>query len=53
MIRTPREEVRVTVWDNQYKKYKNIIKKNNIIKIKGVKGYGSLSCDRIAEVKNI
>ena len=53
MIRTPREEVRVTVWDNQYKKYKNIIKKNNIIKIKGVKGYGGLSCDRIAEVKNI
>ena len=52
MIRTPREEVRVTIWDNQYTKYKNIIKKNNIVKIKGVKGYGSLSCDKIAEVKN-
>lgn len=51
MLRTPKETIRVTIWDNQYKKYKNIIKQYGLIAIKGVKGYGGLSLEDIKELK--
>lgn len=49
-IQTPREIIRVTIWENQFIKNKNIIKMHNIVKIKGVKGYGGMSCSFISEV---
>lgn len=51
MIRTPSESIRITLWDNVYKKYKNIIKQYGLIAVKGVKGYGGMSCDDLKELK--
>lgn len=45
MLRTPGEFVRITVWDTQYKKYKNVIKQYGLIAVRGVKGYGGMSLD--------
>lgn len=51
MLRTPRETVRITVWDNVYKKHKNKIKQYGLIAVKGKKGYGGISLDDIKELK--
>jgi DNA polymerase III alpha subunit len=50
MIRTPRETIRVTLWSNSYKKYKNLIKQFGLVAIRGKKGYGGMSCDDIKVV---
>lgn len=50
-IRTPRESVRITLWSNQFEKYKSIIKKNALIKVKGTKGFGGMSCEAMALLK--
>lgn len=50
-IKTPRDKVRVTVWDNQLKQYQSIIKQNNILAVKGFKGYGGMSLEEIKEIK--
>lgn len=50
MIKTPHETVRMTLWDNQFKQHHNIIKLYNVIKVKGIKGYGGISCEKIAQV---
>lgn len=50
MLRTPKESIRVTIWDNTYKKYKNIIKQYGLIAVKGIKGYGGMSLDDIKEL---
>lgn len=46
-LRTPRDRVRFTLWDNQLKQYQSIIKKNNLVAIKGFKGFGGMSADEI------
>jgi len=51
IIQTPRERVRVTLWDNQYKAYANVIQKYKLVKITGVKGYGGMSCENLYELK--
>lgn len=51
-IRTPRESVRITLWNNQFEKYKSFIKKNALVKVKGVKGYGGMGCEIMQPLKN-
>lgn len=50
MIRTPFETIRVTVWSNALKRYKDIIKQYNLIAVKGKKGYGGMD---IADLKQL
>ena len=51
-VQTPHETVTCTLWNNVYKRYKNIIKQYGLVKIKGTKGYGGLTVALMAEVKN-
>lgn len=51
MLRTPKETVRINVWQNQYAKYKNIIKQYGLIAIKGKKGFGGISLEDIKPLK--
>ena len=48
IIQTPRERVRITLWDNQYKAYAQYIQKQNIVKVRGIKGYGGMSCESLS-----
>jgi DNA-directed DNA polymerase III PolC len=50
MIRTPRDVVRITCWDNQYKQYKDIFVKHNLIVAKGVKGYGGINIESVKRI---
>lgn len=50
MLRTPVETIRITIWDNQYKKYKNIIKQHGLIAVKGIKGFGGMSMQELKPV---
>lgn len=49
-ILTPYEKVRVTVWSEAFKKYQNLFEKNKLVRLRGTKGYGSLSLDVIHEI---
>jgi DNA polymerase III alpha subunit len=51
IIQTPRERVRITLWDNQYKAYANVIQKYKLIKVTGIKGYGGMSCESLSELR--
>lgn len=44
-IKSPRDSVRVTLWDSQMNANKDKIYKNALVAIKGTKGYGGISCD--------
>ncbi|MFW6007961.1 MAG: DNA polymerase III subunit alpha [archaeon] len=49
-LQTPRDVVRITMWDNQFKQNHKIIKKNKLIAVRGVKGYGGMNVDDIKEI---
>ena len=49
---TPVDIVKLQLWDNQYKKYINIIKNNNIIKVSGTKGFGRVQVEKIGLIKS-
>lgn len=51
MIQSPRDTVRVTIWDNQFKQYNNIIKLHNLLVVKGIKGYGGINLETMKEIK--
>lgn len=50
-LKTPRDKVRVTVWDNQYKQHINLFTKHNLIAVKGVKGFGGITMEDVKEMK--
>jgi DNA polymerase III alpha subunit len=50
MIKSPRDVVRVTVWQNQMDSYKKMLVKNNLILIKGLRGYGGISLEEIKQI---
>ncbi len=50
-LQTPRDVIRFTLWDNQFKKYQKIIEKNNLVVVRGIKGYGGLNVDTIKQLK--
>lgn len=50
IIRTPRDTVRVTVWQNQMDSYKKMLFKNNIVLVRGVKGFGGMSLEEIKQI---
>lgn len=49
-LQTPRDVVRITMWDNQYKKYNKLVKKHKLIAIRGTKGYGGITMDDLKQV---
>ena len=51
-ILTPHETVRVTVWNNQLKKFGAVFTLNNLIKVKGTKGYGGMNCENAVVMEN-
>lgn len=53
IIRSPRDTVKCVFWDNMYKKYKDVLRKHNIIVAKGIKGYGGITIESLKEVKLI
>lgn len=50
-IKSPRDVVRVTMWDNVYNMYKDYIHKNGLIVVKGVKGFGGITAEIIKPLK--
>ena len=50
IIQTPRENVRITLWDDQFKRYHSMVKLHNVIVVRGVKGYGGLSCNAMKQL---
>lgn len=50
-IKTPHEILRITLWDNQFRQFHNDIKLFNVIKVKGIKGYGGISCNMLKSIK--
>ena len=51
-ILTPHETVRITVWNNQLKKFGACFTVGKLIKVKGTKGYGGMSCELVQEMEN-
>lgn len=51
-VLTPHETVRVTIWNNQLKKFGAVFTLNNLIKVKGTKGYGGMSCENAVVMEN-
>ena len=51
-ILTPHETVRVTIWNNQLKKFGAVFTLNNLVKVKGTKGYGGMSCENAVVMDN-
>jgi DNA polymerase III alpha subunit len=47
VIQTPRETIRLTVWDNIYQRNKKEIFVNAIVKVTGRKGFGGITVDTI------
>lgn len=52
-LKTPKEVIRITLWQSDYKKYKDIIKQYGLIKVKGIKGFGGMSCEEMAKISKI
>lgn len=46
-IKSPRDSVRVTLWDSQMDMFKDVIKKNNLLVVVGRKGFGGIGCDQL------
>jgi DNA polymerase III alpha subunit len=46
-IKSPRDLVRLTLWDNQFKNYKDYLKKNSLIVVRGTKGFGGMGVEII------
>lgn len=46
-VKSPRDSVRITLWDNQMQAYKDYIKKYNLIVVRGQKGFGGIGCDQL------
>lgn len=53
-LQTPREKVRVTLWDKQYKQYAQIVQKHTLLVAKGTKGFGGMNCEllKVINIKN-
>ncbi len=51
MIKSPKDVVRVTFWQNQMDMYKDNIKKNNLILVRGIKGYGGINVELVKNLK--
>lgn len=50
MLRTPLETIKIQLWENQYKRYKNLIKQYALVAVKGTKGYGGIG---LTEMKTL
>ena len=50
-IISPVDIVKLSLWDNQYLNYKDMIKQNNIIKVLGTKKFGRLQVDKMGLIK--
>ena len=50
-IISPVDIVKLSLWDNQYLIYKDMIKQNNIIKVLGTKKFGRLQVDKMGLIK--
>jgi len=48
---TPVDTITMSLWENQYKQYENIIKQYNIIKSVGIKKFGRFNINKLAEIK--
>lgn len=51
MIKTPRDSVRITLWDNVFAKHKNYLNKNDLVLVKGTRGYGGITPETIRPLK--
>lgn len=51
-VLTPHETVRVTIWNNQLKKFGAVFTLNNLVKVKGTKGYGGMNCENAVVMEN-
>lgn len=51
VVKSPRDRVRVTVWDNQLKEHAKLIQKHGLVAVRGTKGFGGISLDMIKAVK--
>jgi len=47
MIQTPREKQKITVWNNLYMNYKDILDVNSIVKVIGTKGFGGITAKEL------
>ncbi|MNW13313.1 hypothetical protein D3C71_2112450 [compost metagenome] len=50
-VKSPRDSVRVTLWDNQMSSYKEYVKKHSLIIVRGAKGFGGMGCETLKAVK--
>jgi DNA-directed DNA polymerase III PolC len=49
-VKSPRDSVRVTLWDNQFNAHKEHMHKNALIVVKGNKGYGGIGCESLKAI---
>lgn len=47
MLQTPKETIKLTMWDNIYRRNQNFVVVNSIVKVIGKKGFGGLTVDEI------
>lgn len=50
IIQTPREKVRITMWQNNFEKYQNMLVISNIVMMRGVKGFGGVTSDYVKQI---
>jgi DNA polymerase III alpha subunit len=48
-ILTPYEEIRITVWNEQFNKYNRFFQVGRMIWVSGEKGYGGMSLTKIGD----
>ena len=51
ILQTPREKVKITVWDDMFKKNQSILADNSIVMCRGTKGFGGVTAAMFREVK--
>ena len=51
-IITPVDTIKLQLWNNQYEQYKNIIKKNVLIKVLGTKGFNRMQVIKMEVIKS-
>ena len=50
LLKTPRDTVRMTFWDNQMKQHESVVKKFGLIAARGTKGFGGMNIDAIKKI---
>lgn len=50
-IKSPRDSVRVTLWDNVFAKHKGYLNINDLILVKGAKGFGGITPEEIRPLR--